>query len=216
MLRLQRLALLGLAALVSAVGVGAIVACGGDGASPIEVNTAVPSASVVLPVQSPVATVSISPTPTVGQPTPTKVPAAPPATATPTSRASFAVGERVPVGKLVLTVKRSYFTMGMGPFEPDDGKKFLYVSVEVENPTDAAGSYDTVALTHVTDAAGVRYEIDLLAIGTGEEIPPSADVAPRTTEKGAVGFQVPLEYSGKFKFVLDTSTFGGGLLTVDF
>jgi len=54
-----------------------------------------------------------------------------------------------------------------------------------------------------------------MAIGIGEELPPNWEVAARTTEKGAVGFQVPVDYSGKWTFVIDLAADGGGVVTVD-
>jgi len=44
--------------------------------------------------------------------------------------------------------------MGFGPFEPEQGKPFFYVSVEVENPTSEVQVFDTVQLTSLRDSGG--------------------------------------------------------------
>jgi len=51
-------------------------------------------------------------------------------------------------------VVRTYTTMGFGPFEPEQGKPFFYVSVEVENPTSEVQVFDTVQLTSLRDSGG--------------------------------------------------------------
>jgi hypothetical protein len=99
------------------------------------------------------------------------------------------------VGNLTLTVTGVEEPAGSDFFQPDAGNKFIIVRTVFENSGSSEEVVSTLLQMSLVDAAGTKYDLDILAAALADQTPDGSVPAGGSLE-GGVGFQVPADATG--------------------
>lgn len=129
------------------------------------------------------------------------------------AQTTFAIGDIIEVGDLMLTVNEVTSPPGDEFSKPDDGNKFVVVDVTLENKGTEAKGISSMMQMYLKDATGQKYALDLMASVASGGVTPDGEIAQGERIRGQVGFQVPENAQG-LVFVFDADVFGYGKVFV--
>ncbi|NOZ71637.1 MAG: DUF4352 domain-containing protein [Chloroflexi bacterium] len=126
---------------------------------------------------------------------------------------TFAIGDVIEVGDLVVIVNNVAFPPGDEFNKPDKDNKFVVVDLTLKNNGSKSVAISSLLQMSLKDTTGQKYGVDLMATVASGGSTPDGEIAPGEKVRGQVGFQVPESAEG-LVFVFDADVFGYGKVFV--
>jgi hypothetical protein len=126
---------------------------------------------------------------------------------------SYAIGEAIELGDVVLTVNGVSSPEGNEFSKPDEGFRFIVVDLTVENKKSEAVNLSSLAQMELKDSTGQRYSLDIMATTAADGSTPDGELAAGERIRGQVGYSVPEDADGLI-FVFDGGLFSAGKIFV--
>jgi len=114
----------------------------------------------------------------------------------------FAVGDRVEIGDLVLSLNQVTNPAGGQFNQPRPGEQFTVIDLTITNQSASSITISSAVRMALKDSTGQVYDIDLQALVASGGKMPDGVYAPGETIRGQVGFQTPLD-AGELIFTFD-------------
>ena len=128
---------------------------------------------------------------------------------------AYAVGDKVQLGKSIVSVNSVSFSQGGQFNKPQSGNEWVNLSVTIEN-TDSSQQYiTTLGQMFIKDAVGNSYQV-AVTDKTLEDMNSRLDgaIIAKSKRTGWVGFEIPKGATG-LQFQYNGSMWGGGTVVVD-
>lgn len=126
---------------------------------------------------------------------------------------TFAVGDQIRIGDLVLIVHQVTYPPGDQFNKPEPGNKFVVIDLTLENKGSEDRHVSSLLQMYLKDEQGRKYELDLAATVASGGSTPDGEIAPGEKLRGQVGFQIP-ENAKNLVFVFDADVFDYGKVFV--
>lgn len=127
---------------------------------------------------------------------------------------TFAVGDVVSIGDMVLVVLGWEEIAGDQFNQPAEGQKFVAIDVLLVNQGTQSTAVSSLMQMELRDATAQRYTVDIMANAATGASSPEGEISPGERVRGKVGFQVPQDATG-LQFVFDADFWGTGKVFVD-
>jgi hypothetical protein len=122
---------------------------------------------------------------------------------------AYAVGEEIAAGDLRMTVNEVTYPEGTDFIQPDEGNRFVVVTVTIENRGDESVLISSLLQTELRDDTGQRYNMSISAIQAADGATLDGEIEPGERLRGQAGYEVPEDATG-LVFRFDPSAFGLG------
>lgn len=122
------------------------------------------------------------------------------ASTAPAAAGGFKVGQQVKVGAFTVTVHKVSYPYSNDMDQPDDGKAYVLLDVEVANSGSESQAFSSLMQFGLKDSTNATYDETIMLGADGN--PPDGDIAVGKSLRGPVGFEVPAGAKGlQFSFL---------------
>lgn len=124
------------------------------------------------------------------------------AASSPAAGGGLQVGQQVKVGNYTVTVHKVTYPYSNDLDQPDDGKAYVLLDVEVANSSKESQAFSSMLQFGLKDSTKTTYDETIMLGVDGNA--PDGDIAPGKSLRGPVGFEVPAGAKGlQFGFLPD-------------
>lgn len=120
----------------------------------------------------------------------------------PAAGGGFKIGQAVKAGNFTLTVHKMTYPYTSDVDQPDAGKAYVLLDVEVKNSSGTAQDFSSMMSFGLKDSSNTDYNETI--VGGADGAPPDGKIAAGDSLRGPVAFEIPAGAKGlRFSFVAD-------------